>query len=473
MHPANPRRDLRALFAAAALVVAGGVIPVQPAIAGPIGRPLAVPPRPGTVTPRGPASRIGHDGHAASRLQSMAFYEGVNENTDLPPAFMAANYDWTEQGMGAQYADAYHNAGGKHAMQYTDSNGRNCSSNQPGSCHDALTLLNNLPEEAWLHEASQPAVRVFQNGQQRNNPLDPVFQAAWTQQIDALMNPSAGGSLAYTAAEGGSVELDTLNWETIPTFTQEGGPEHEITDGTHVIAAEAAAVALTPTNAVGNGVDYDYPLSGAYDTFMNAAGLTLIGMFNENAFATNYGSGYMTNAYPISNAWANQQDGILDVVARHKYDFVWMKGSASPAHRLYGLASAWLTLHGNRTVIWEEFCAPDKTPGGLCNSTWDDPAIVPKRPLTSATTNVNVLQNGALFVREFAACYQSGQPIGPCAAVVNPGTASASWPALNQQYTRTIALPTASLYGGGKVGWTTGLPSSVAAASAWIVAGSP
>jgi hypothetical protein len=403
----------------------------------------------------------------------MAFYEGENENTDLPASFMAANYDWTEQGAGAATATAYHNAGGKHAMEYTNPNARNCSSNQPGSCNDVLRQLNNLPEEAWLHEQSNKSVRVFSNGQQRNDPLDAVFQKAWSAQVLSLLSPSQSGSAAWTTAEGGSVELDTLNWETLKTFTYHGGPQYEITQDAQVTSAEQTTIKETPTQAVANGLDYDYPQSGGYDNMLNSAASNLIGMFNENAFAIGYGSGYMTSSYPVTNAWQNQQDGILDLVARGKYDFPWMEGSAAPAHRLYGLASVWLSYKQNLSIPWEDFCAPDKTPKGLCNSTWDDASVVPLSPLATATNDINALKSGTLYVREFAKCYQGGVALGPCAAVVNPGGSSATWPTLKQHYTRQISLPTNSLYGGGKVQWTSGIPSSVSAASAMIVAGTP
>jgi hypothetical protein len=420
---------------------------------------------------RTPSAQSDAAGVGVARLTSMAFYEGEYENTDLPASFMAANYQWTEQGAGAATATAYHNAGGLHAMEYTTPNARDCASNQPGTCNDFLKQLDNLPEEAWLHEQSNKSIRVFSNGQQRNNPLDSVFQKAWTAQILSLLSPSQGGSAAWSSQEGGSVELDTLNWETLNSFTYHGGPQYEITQNSQVTQAEDASISETPTLVVANGMNYDYPQSGGYDAMLDGATSNLAGMFNENAFAINYGSGYMTSSYPVTNAWQNQQDGILDLIARKKFDFAWMEGSASPAHRLYGLASFWLSWSPKSSVLWEDFCAPDKTPKGYCNSTWDDASVVPRQPLATATSDINILKVGSVYVREFAKCYQSGVPLGPCAAVVNPGSSSAGWPTLQQHYSRQIVLPTTSLYGGAKVQWSSGLPSSVGANSAAIVAG--
>ncbi len=72
----------------------------------------------------------------------MAFYQGENENDDLPASFMAANYTWTEQAAeraGAAAATAFAAAGGAHALVYTDPNARNCTSNQPGTCDDIMS----------------------------------------------------------------------------------------------------------------------------------------------------------------------------------------------------------------------------------------------------------------------------------------------------------------------------------------------
>jgi hypothetical protein len=346
------------------------------------------------------------EGSVRTHVATMAFYEGSNENNDLPATFMAANYDWTEQASnsaGAQAATAFHAAGGLHAMAYMDPNAINCSSNQPGSCSDLETRLDNMDETGYLH--NQDGSRAYSNGQQRINTLSTAFLTAWPLQVQDFLALSP----AWTAAQRGTVEIDTENWVTLAMFAYDGGPFQEITQQPQVTQAQSGVPGYTPNLAVLNGVDYDFPADGYYDQLLDALGTAITGEFNENAFAITYGSGYMTNSYPTTNAWKNQENGILDVVGRKLHDFVWMEGDPSPAHRMYGVASYWLTRRARLSVLWEDFCAPDNTPKGYCNSTWADITVVPRDPLQTATGgSIDTLAVGPLYRREFGACFQVG-----------------------------------------------------------------
>jgi hypothetical protein len=408
------------------------------------------------------------DGPVRTHMASMAFYEGENENNDLPASFMVANYDWTEQAAdsaGAADATAFHAAGGLHAMAYMNPNAIKCSSDQPGSCNDLETELDNMGEDGYLHTSS--GERAYSNGEQRLDTLTDTFTTAWNKQVNDFLTLTP----AWTIAQGGSVEVDTENWVTLNGFTYHGGPFQEITEQTQVTQAQSGVPLGTPNYSVLNGVDYDYPNGGMYDQILDKIGKHILGEFNEDAFATSYGSGYMTESYPIAKAWSNQEDGILDLTGRGLHDYVWMEGDSSPAHRLYGLASVWLVKRGARVVVWEDFCAPDKTPKGYCNSTWPDAQVVPRHPLQTATGgSIETLGVGSLYRREFAACFQAGTSIGGCAAIVNPSGSSASMPTLQQHYAHSIVLPTSSLYGGGSVTWSTQVPTSIPASSAVILA---
>ena len=69
----------------------------------------------------------------------------------------------------------------------------------------------------------------------------------------------------------------------------------------------------------------------------------------------------------------------------------------------------------------------------------------------TATSDISALSAaGGTYVREFAACYQGGSAIGPCAAVVNPHGTAASMPALSGKYSTSLALDNTSMYSGGK-----------------------
>jgi hypothetical protein len=418
---------------------------------------------------------------APKRVSTMALYQGNGENKNIPASFMAANYDWTEQaatGEGATFANAFKTAGGAHAVLYAAPNARICSGPgwKPGTCTDVLSPeIDALTGGAWLHRQGHPNTRAYADGHQRNNPLNAQFRTAWIHSIDVLLSPSTG-SPAWAPAAGGAVELDNMNWVNLRTYTGVWGPFTEITSDQQVLEAQRSAIGYTPGAVLLNGVNYDYPLGGAYDLLMSAVGSNVVGVVNQNAFATSYApnpphDGYMTSTAPIAGAWQNQQNGILDVLARGKYDFVWMAGGADARHRLYGLGSFWLSYDPQRSVLWEDFCTPDG--GGDCDSTWADGSVVPTQPLQSATNDVEALHAGGVYRREFALCYQAGAPIGPCAAIVNPSGTSAVLPPLGQNYTKAIVLDSRSAFAGGGVSWTPFVPGKAASKSAMILSNAP
>lgn len=429
------------------------------------------------------AARQAHAGPSGPlRVSTMAYYEGNHENTGVPPSFMAANYDWAVQaanGGGAQYANAFHAAGGRHAVMYVDPNSRDCTSPKADTCTDAmLPNVNTLPESSWFHRAGtrKRIVRVYAFAQQRNDTADPQFQAMWTSTVAGLLNPSGGGSAAWAPANGGAALMDTMMWVNLATFTGGWGPMTGMTSDSQVIQYQQAVVAYTPANVLLQGVDYDYPQNGGYDQFLTGIAGNAIGATNRDAFAVDFGAGsrldgYMTSYAPIPQAWQNQQNGIIDVVSRGLTDVVLMEGGADATHRLYGLASFWLTYDPARSVLWEDFCVPEGQPG--CDSTWADGSVVPTEPTKTAKGNIASLASGQVYVREFAACYQNGTAIGACAAIVNPAKTHAAIPNLSLHYTKSIVLPAQTLYQGGAVTWSSSMPVTIGRHSAIILANAP
>jgi len=73
------------------------------------------------------------------------------------------------------------------------------------------------------------------------------------------------------------------------------------------------------------------------------------------------------------------------------------------------------------------------------------------------------------YVREFAACYQAGAPLGPCAAVVNASSSAESMPSLSGRYTTSLVLDDASAYTGGKANWTGSIPASLPPLTALVL----
>lgn len=410
---------------------------------------------------------------APHHVQAMAFYQGVGENTDLDAAFMASNFEWTEQSIfGNAAAAAYVAAGGKHAVLYTDPFVIfRCASADAGSCDDAESFKNRLPGGALLHDAAGAVVYDARRREQRPNYASPEFRNAYAAELKRLIAASDG---AWGPARGGYVELDDMgNKNALRAWIGSWPAPVEIASDDAVIASKATLVEGVAQVAAPllNGVNYDWP--DAYAALFAAVGGRVHAYFNENCFATDYGSGYQTGVEPAAEAWQHQELAIANVTGRGDTDICWGKGDPGPAHRLYYVASFWMTYDAIRSVAFEEMCAPDTTPRGHCNTTWDDGYVVPTEPLQSASADsLAALRAGSsAYAREFARCFDDARPIGRCAAVVNPsGGATIPMPGLQGQYGHTLRLSTRSLFGGSRHTWEPGAPTSLAPRSAVILA---
>ncbi len=119
------------------------------------------------------------------------------------------------------------------------------------------------------------------------------------------------------------------------------------------------------------------------------------------------------------------------------------------AQRLVTTAIAWLGYADGHTIVWPnlEFSTQNL-------AVWPEDDIVPTQPLetmSSSAADIAVAPN--VWRRDFAACYQSGVPIGPCAAVLN-GTSdsihlSAQW--FHQPYGHVITFNGGDAPSGGTI----------------------
>ena len=160
-------------------------------------------------------------------------------------------------------------------------------------------------------------------------------------------------------------------------------------------------------------------------------------------------------------------DGELAVTARHRYAVCMMQGDLlrDPIARLYGLASWWLTYDPQWSVI-----AP-VSPGSDGFAIFSDEDVVPAEPLRTAHEIGDLRADGNLYVREFRSCYETGKPIGRCAAVVNPSPVNVAMPHFAQTYTMTLELGSKSSFGGGSNTWVHRVPLTLAPRHAEILRG--
>ena len=123
--------------------------------------------------------------------------------------------------------------------------------------------------------------------------------------------------------------------------------------------------------------------------------------------------------------------------------------SEQVAQRLVTTAVAWLGYADGHTIVWPNLEFTSHT-----LAVWPEDEIVPTDPLeTMSNSAADLAVAPNVWRREFAACYQDGSPIGPCAAVLNgtsdPVHLSAGW--FRGRYGHVITLNGGDAPSGGTI----------------------
>ena len=398
------------------------------------------------------------------------YYYGLNDmNSAIPAAWMAAHADFAEGDAANSVAllQAFKNAGGKYTVSYTDpAFSAYCYApfTQPaGRCEGPMGGLVSSDESAWLHGADGARVhRFFSDHFQYQEALNPASQSARDAYrtgtgasvaaapgLDYFFADDSGG--VYNGSDG--TPLSGLLYGFNAAATEIGSDAAFITAQQQMIAAAARPVFI-------NGAT-PYTLMPSYNgTFLkspNVAGQNFEGCYGDyNGLVRDDASG--------GPRWTNMSNALLAVYGYGSRAVCMNVAAATPSNRMYVLASWWMTYDDVRSIIVPHALAPD----GF--SVLPEFEIVPRQPRATATATVSSLRaaSGA-YVREFAACYQAGSAIGPCAAVVNPTSSPVATPSLTGSYTAALALDDRSAYTGGKASWTGSVPAQIAAASAVVL----
>ncbi|MBV9438509.1 MAG: hypothetical protein JOZ24_00805, partial [Candidatus Eremiobacteraeota bacterium] len=316
-------------------------------------------------------------------------------------------------------------------------------------------------ETAWFHGADGTRVRRYVDAnfgyQEALDPASPAAQAAYRQTTQAIL---ANGPIDYFFADdAGGVYIGDDGTQMTGWFYGFNGPAVEMTTDAQFIPANRAMLASAAKPVILNGVT-PYTLMPSY----NGAWID-----SPNVAAQNYEGCYADGsgvAGDRASRWVNQSNGLLAVYAHHVTAVCMLYAAPTPANRIYDLASWWMTYNELYAVVAPYTSQP--LPDGY--TVVPEFEIVPRGPLTSATSDIAALrsQTGA-YVREFASCYQAGAPIGPCAAVVNPTSSPVAMPPLTGRYTTALAVDNVSLYSGGKATWTGSVPASLGPLSAAVL----
>jgi hypothetical protein len=318
-------------------------------------------------------------------------------------------------------------------------------------------------ESAWLHGADGARVHRFMNDHfQYQDALNPASQPARdAYRASTGASAAAAPSLDYFFADdSGGVFNGSDGTQLSGLLYGFNAPATEIGNDAAFITAEQQMIAAAARPVFINGAT-PYTLMPSYNgTFLkspNVAGQNFEGCYGDyNGLVGDDSSG--------GPRWTNMSNALLAAYGYGSRAVCMNVAAATPANRMYVLASWWMTYDEVRSIMVPYALAPD---GFSVLPEFD---IVPRQPRATATSSIAALRApGGAYVREFAACYQAGSAIGPCAAVVNPSAAPVATPSTSGRYTSALAVDDRSAYTGGKASWTGSVPAQIGARSAVVL----
>jgi hypothetical protein len=394
------------------------------------------------------------------------YYYGINGiNASIPAAWMAAHADFAEDdGDAVQHATAFKKAGGKYAVSYTDpAYVPYCFAPFVGPSATCRGPIGKdiSDESAWFHGADGTRVRRYVDAhfgyQEALNPASATVQDAYRNTTQAIL--SHGPIDYFFADDAGGVYLGSDGTQMSGWFWGFNAPAVEITTDAQFIAANRKVLASAVKPVILNGLT-PYSMMPSY----NGAWLD-----SPNVAAQNYEGCYADDAAVAGDhagRWVNQSNSLLVTFAHHTVGVCMLMAAPTPANRVYAAASWWMTYNEQYSVI-APYPAQPLSDGFTVVPEFE---IVPRRPLTTASSDIAALRSATgAYVREFAACYQAGAPIGPCAAVVNPTSSAVALPQLTGRYTTTLAVDDKSMYSGGRATWSGTVPATLPPLSAQVL----
>jgi len=395
------------------------------------------------------------------------YYYGLNHvNESIPAPYMVAHADYVEDGAYyPDHGDAFKAAGGKYLVSYTDpAYVPYCYAPFTPPVQPCLGAIGNhvTDESAWFHGADGGRLHHFVDTEfQYQEALNPASQSArdaftWYTQRTISHSPAVD---FFLADDMGGTFIGSDGTQLSGWFYGYNAPSVEITTDAQFIPAarQMLAAALRPVFV--NGYDPATRLPSYNGAWLDSPNVS--GDEYEGCYSTAPGGDVAGDS---SDKWAGTSNGILAVIAHRSKALCMMTAAATPSNRIYLMASWWMTYTEPYSIAAPEAPTSD---GFTLRPEYD---IVPRQPRTTATNDVHVLRSSTgAYVREFAACYQAGSPIGPCAAVVNSGSSPVALPQLSASYTRSLVVDDRSSYSGGQATWTGGVPAQLPALSAVVV----
>jgi uncharacterized membrane protein len=299
---------------------------------------------------------------------------------------------------------------------------------EPGFPDRPLTLSFN---GAWIQKVGNPAsttlraaaVAAVRSQLAAAGPLDVI-------EIDDANTPDeyygqgmcwgigrpAGSSYACSSAPGGSAaapfaaSYSRTQWQAGEAGLAAALPLPVVFNGLNGFSTtESEAAAVGPVTTVGNG------WGGECDTCF---------------YTQNVGS--RTGA-----VLDHQLSSLMDVVSAGRNVILLNESVTDVAVRETAVADAMLVYDPDRLYVANQPC------GTLSHiHACAEQGLTFYAPLRPYPSGPGALRApGGTYVREFAACFDRGKPVGPCASVVNPdANASHAMPALTFAYRHTLQL---------------------------------
>jgi hypothetical protein len=389
----------------------------------------------------------------ATHVHQALYYGGGNLNLGVPVSWLTQHADFAEVAYGSQ-ATSFLSAGGKYAAIYTDPNLiPYCSTSAPYA--DCTGPMGNVAESGFLHSSS--GVRLHTGtGQDRTNPASGAMQTEFYDYTASIVSGSSANAILMDDAQPtySTSYFEYKYGATAEEIDSQSNPQSYWLAGMEALARSSVEPIIY------NGGEND-----SYDqAYIQSS--NILGRMTEGCFVTGAWRVNDTEGNPQDN-WMSDADKMIFGTSVGKYSICMnsdLNGNPDPiGDRLYALSSWWLTYDPNYSVAFPNFTAPDNA-GGYASENFAEYDIVPTGPLSTASNDdITTLQSSTgAYVREFSACYQGGQAIGPCAAVVNPHYGrTVSMPPLQQQYSHSLVLTNASEYNGGTASFTGSIPTSL------------
>jgi hypothetical protein len=401
-----------------------GIVPGLPASSGP------KLPQSASINPAVPA-----------HVQNFTFWQQSGIATTVPASWMASWATWVETGV-YTYADAFHAAGGKYTVTYTNANYYYMEPH--------YTSPGHFSESAFGHGSN--GVRTQWDGIYGGTEyyLLPNSAASQSGFAGVIQSQTAYGGFDFVYVDGVSDSLTTSLWgKRLPVPT-------EVTTDAQYVSGMKQLLARSPLPTILNGYNNGDPVTE--EEYVGAPNVAA--MFGEACFVQP--SKVQTNTY-----WIHQADALLYTTTHGSFAICGGRGAPSGdtrSQRIYYLASWWLTYDPWRSVSLAEFTSADDV------YVFPEQMIVPTDAF-EVVSDVSALKWWTgVYMRRFGTCYYDRVSWGGCAAVVNPSsTATATLPSIARTYHHSLALDLNNLYDGGTASLSDTVPTTLTPGTAVIL----